>query len=138
MPGLACARAWAWLTHDEKMRGNMLTRYGLQPGFLRRLVTSTLLIPLLAACGTLEVGFEDRATPTGVVTAPVQTVEMAETRLQANDHSSSPGITSDGRYVVFSSAADNLVPGDTNKAADIFVYDRETGIVESVTHAAQE
>jgi hypothetical protein len=31
-----------------------------------------------------------------------------------------------------------LVPGDTNQAADIFVYDRKTGIVESVTYAAQE
>jgi hypothetical protein len=90
MPGLACAIAWAGLTHDEKMRGKMLTRHRPQPGLLRRLVTSMLLIPLLAACGTLEVGFEDRATPTGVVTAPVQTVESAETRLQANDHSSSP------------------------------------------------
>ena len=33
-------------------------------------------------------------------------------------------ITPDGRYVVFTSDASNLVPGDTNFAEDIFVRDR--------------
>ncbi len=37
-------------------------------------------------------------------------------------------ISADGRYVAFSSLADNLVPGDTNGAWDVFVHDRETGI----------
>jgi VCBS repeat-containing protein len=32
-------------------------------------------------------------------------------------------ISSDGRYVVFASLASDLVPGDTNAAYDIFVYD---------------
>jgi hypothetical protein len=35
-----------------------------------------------------------------------------------------PSISADGRYVAFASSADNLVPGDTNKSADIFVRDR--------------
>jgi Tol biopolymer transport system component len=38
-----------------------------------------------------------------------------------------PQITPDGRYVVFGSYAPNLVPGDTNRAFDIFVKDRQTG-----------
>ncbi len=33
-------------------------------------------------------------------------------------------ISGDGRYVVFASAASNLVPADTNGAFDVFVYDR--------------
>ena len=33
-------------------------------------------------------------------------------------------MTPNGRYVAFASAADNLVPGDTNGACDIFVRDR--------------
>src|SRR5262245_11829198 len=33
----------------------------------------------------------------------------------------------DGRYVVVLSYADNLVPGDTNNRADVFVHDRLTG-----------
>ncbi|MBI3927852.1 MAG: hypothetical protein HY319_20090 [Armatimonadetes bacterium] len=36
-------------------------------------------------------------------------------------------ISADGRYVAFSSAATNLVAGDTNAKVDIFVHDRQTG-----------
>src|SRR5262249_42963813 len=35
-----------------------------------------------------------------------------------------PSISADGRYVAFASAADNLVPGDTNGHVDVFVRDR--------------
>ena len=41
-----------------------------------------------------------------------------------NQFSAAPVISADGRYTVFASLANNLVPNDTNKAADIFVYDR--------------
>jgi Tol biopolymer transport system component len=37
-----------------------------------------------------------------------------------------PGITPDGRFVVFTSAFANIVPGDTNRAIDVFVYNRRT------------
>ncbi len=36
-------------------------------------------------------------------------------------------ISADGRFVVFSSDATNLVPGDTNAAFDAFLHDRQTG-----------
>lgn len=39
----------------------------------------------------------------------------------ANGPSSSPALSADGRYVVFDSAADNLVSGDTNEVEDVFV-----------------
>ncbi|MEG4281337.1 calcium-binding protein [Microcoleus sp. MON1_C1] len=42
---------------------------------------------------------------------------------QGNDGSFSPSISADGPRVVFSSGADNLVPGDTNNRSDIFVAD---------------
>ena len=38
-------------------------------------------------------------------------------------------ISDDGRYVVFESDATNLVPGDINNRADIFVYDRDTDTI---------
>lgn len=41
--------------------------------------------------------------------------------------SDSPSISADGRYVSFTSLADNLVSGDTNNAPDIFVHDRQSG-----------
>jgi archaellum component FlaF (FlaF/FlaG flagellin family) len=44
-----------------------------------------------------------------------------------NFGSSDPSISADGRYVAFYSYADNLVPGDTNQAPDVFVKDALTG-----------
>ena len=38
-----------------------------------------------------------------------------------------PAISADGRFVAYASEATNLVAGDTNNAADIFVHDRQTG-----------
>lgn len=46
---------------------------------------------------------------------------------QANGGSYAPSVSADGRFVVFTSVADNLVPNDTNGVADIFVHDRVTG-----------
>jgi len=46
---------------------------------------------------------------------------------QGNNFSSLTGLSSDGRHVVCSSYADNLVPGDTNGTWDIFVHDQQTG-----------
>ena len=46
---------------------------------------------------------------------------------QANGESgiqSAPSISADGRFVVFESAASNLVPGDTDAAYDVFVRAR--------------
>ena len=47
--------------------------------------------------------------------------------------SQAAAISADGRWVVFSSAADNLVSGDTNGATDVFVHDRLTGITQRVS-----
>ena len=45
----------------------------------------------------------------------------------ANSWSSDPSVSSDGRYVAFTSNASNLVKGDTNKLPDVFVRDLKTG-----------
>jgi Tol biopolymer transport system component len=49
-----------------------------------------------------------------------------------------PAVTPDGRYVVFSSAADNLAPGDTNGKWDVFIRDRNTGVTERVSVSSAE
>ncbi len=41
-------------------------------------------------------------------------------------------VSADGRYVVFSSAANDIVPGDKNNAVDFFVRDRVTGQTQAV------
>ena len=46
----------------------------------------------------------------------------------ANGAATDPAISADGRYVVFTSAANNLVPGDTNNSPDVFRRDLQSGI----------
>lgn len=48
-------------------------------------------------------------------------------RDRTNNGSNAPEISANGRYVVFHSADSNLVPGDTNRAFDIFLHDCRTG-----------
>jgi len=50
-----------------------------------------------------------------------------------DDDSEYPSISSDGRYVAFTSSATNLVTGDTNTDSDVFVYDRDTDTIEMVS-----
>ncbi|HEY2832563.1 MAG TPA: hypothetical protein VGJ14_09070 [Sporichthyaceae bacterium] len=44
-----------------------------------------------------------------------------------------PSISADGRWVAFASAADNLVPDDTNDVPDIFVRDRTSGLTRRIS-----
>lgn len=44
---------------------------------------------------------------------------------QGNHHSYSGAISADGRFVVFSGRASNIVPGETKDTADAFVHDRD-------------
>ncbi|KAF0144512.1 MAG: cell wall-binding protein [Nitrospirae bacterium] len=50
-----------------------------------------------------------------------------------NNHSDDPAISADGRFAAFHSGADNLVPGDTNGMADVFVHDKQTGATEIIS-----
>jgi Tol biopolymer transport system component len=43
-----------------------------------------------------------------------------------------PAISADGSFIVFASRATNLVSGDTNQTADIFLYDQQTGQMERI------
>ncbi len=51
----------------------------------------------------------------------------------ANGRSYRPSLSRDGRFVTFEVSATNLVAGDTDRKADIFVHDRKTGRAEKVS-----
>lgn len=51
-----------------------------------------------------------------------------------NGRSWHPAISGDGRYVAFVSNATNLVPGDRNRSADVFLYDTSQGSTVLVSH----
>jgi Tol biopolymer transport system component len=61
---------------------------------------------------------------------------VASDGTQANGSSSNPWISGDGRYVAFESIATNLVSGDTNGTADVFVRDLVTGTTTRVSVAS--
>lgn len=52
---------------------------------------------------------------------------------EGNGRSTRPSISADGRFIAFSSDADNLVPGDTNLVRDVFLYDHQTDQVSRVS-----
>src|SRR6185369_10080087 len=54
-----------------------------------------------------------------------------------NGPSSDPVITPDGRYVVFISAASDLVDGDANNITDVFIRDMQRGVTTLVSVGAQ-
>jgi Tol biopolymer transport system component len=59
-------------------------------------------------------------------TRQTERISVSSGGAQANSDSYSPSISADGRFVAFISYATNLVSGDTNAQADLFVHDRQT------------
>lgn len=47
-----------------------------------------------------------------------------------------PQVSANGRYIVYRSEVDDLVPGDTNGMPDVFVYDRVTGLTRRASVAS--
>jgi Tol biopolymer transport system component len=63
-------------------------------------------------------------------------VSVATDGTQGNGRSFGAAVSGHGRFVAFSSAASNLVTGDTNRSADVFVRDRLSGTTERVSVAS--
>lgn len=66
-------------------------------------------------------------------TGSLQIISRSGTGVQGNDDSNAPSISADGRYVVFMSAATNLVDGDINGVSDTFVKDIQTGEIARIS-----
>lgn len=61
-------------------------------------------------------------------------INVSSTGIQSNAESfNTVGISGDGRFVVFVSPADTLVPGDTPGTWDLFVRDRRRGTTERLS-----
>ena len=63
-------------------------------------------------------------------------VSVASAGLEANSHSYAPSVSTDGAYIAFVSDASNLVPGDNNLVADVFVRDRRLDVTTRVSVAS--
>lgn len=75
----------------------------------------------------------------GPLVLGIARVSVSSAGAQTNNRSQYPALSGDGRYVAFSSPADNLVPDDTNRSEDVFVHDlvtrQTTRVSESSTGA---
>ena len=77
--------------------------------------------------GWTDAFLKDRQT--GLITR-----QHGQRRFASGRRVSGCATTRHGRYVAFANAASNLVPGDTNGVADIFVKDLLTGAVTRAEH----
>jgi Tol biopolymer transport system component len=80
--------------------------------------------------GTTDVFVHDRHT------GQTMRVSVASDGREGNSYSWLARISADGRFVVFTSDASNLVAGDTNGTWDVFVHDRLTGQTTMVSVAS--
>ena len=86
--------------------------------------------PLLLLCALLVV-----FSFCGTVSATDHTeyVSISSNGTLSNGYSGEPSVSADGRYVAFSSYANNLVTNDTNYQSDIFVRDSVSNVTERVS-----
>ena len=100
--------------------------------FFKRFLFARFVLILALFSATVGIG-----SPKPVSAAPGDTALISlgkiPSPLGANNSSYRPSISADGRYVAFYSSATNLVSNDTNSKVDIFVFDRQTGVVERVS-----
>src|SRR5690242_11634512 len=82
----------------------------------RQPLTTTLIAAVLAL-----------GAPAHAAQQPATRISVATSGTQANGPSSFGNVSANGRFVVFSSDATNLVPGDTNGKTDVFRRDLTTG-----------
>ena len=68
-------------------------------------------------------------------TGKIELISVATDGTQGDGASGNSAVSADGRFVAFTSDATNLVDGDLNSAADVFVRDRATGVTERISNA---
>ncbi len=64
---------------------------------------------------------------------PVRLASVGFGGVQPDADSAGPVLSADGRFLAFTSSADNLIAGDDNAASDVFVADLSAGTIERVS-----
>ena len=120
-------------TDSAGVQGNLASEYASISADRRWVVfrsSATNLVPG-DTNATSDVFVHDRVNGT------TECVSVDALGAPANDYSSlvvgSAAVSADGRFVIFTSIATNLVAGDVNGAADAFLRDRQAGTTELVS-----
>lgn len=106
--------------------------------FVLRTTTANNLVPgIVDSNGVEDVYLLDRQSGTYELISR----SAANANRAADDKSFGRQLTADGRFVVFESLADDLIPGfvfggDSPSQRDIYLFDRQSGTLELVSHAS--
>jgi Tol biopolymer transport system component len=87
----------------------------------------------IAALNPRDINFDSDIYVRDLATGVNELVSVSSSGAIANGGSGWPAISGDGRFVAFESLASNLVANDSNRANDVFVHDRSTGVTERVS-----
>jgi Tol biopolymer transport system component len=77
--------------------------------------------------GDIDVFLRDNLTGT------LERASVSSSGMDGNSNSYEPVVSADGRYVIFGSIAQNLVPGDNNGSPDVFLRDMQMGTTECLS-----
>lgn len=127
-------------------------RPDLQPEEVRRLLMATV-DPLpdfdrnrVRSGGRIHVGraaqwlVEGKPLPQSPPASPLPALRMTAVSrtsdgFEAQGHTRNPGVSDDGRFVVFLSQATNLVPTEGRAYQQVFLADRQTGSIRRISQA---
>ena len=97
------------------------------------LITSTAALSGTSTGGVRQLFMRDRTTGRTAMVSSSASGQPASSPVDDPDAARAYGVSLDGRYVVFATAASNLVTGDSNGALDVFRKDTQTGRVVLVS-----
>ncbi len=102
----------------------MATQVQVVGAHSNKLRVARSVVVVLVAFGLLApVTTSTYAHPPGIT----DLVSLSSQGVEGEPTSQLSSMSADGRFVVFTSGATNLVPGDTNGFSDVFVRDRQWG-----------
>lgn len=102
--------------------------------------SAVALAATLAACMVVADGSATASSSPDAGSSGTSRVSVRSNGAQAHGRQDDPSISATGRYVAFTSAARDLVTGDTNGAWDVFVRDRVAKVTRrlSVGHGGTQ
>ena len=103
----------------------------------RRRIAGSVAASAVLLMGTSPVSASTVALARAGASGTTTRVSVNSSGTQGDSISQRAATSADGRFVAFMSEASNLVPGDTNGVADIFVRDRWTGTTRRVSVGAR-
>lgn len=160
-PLISVNGSYGWLSADGRALVALTPTFDPAPGlFYQRVGTDTtrrllegpasgIRDPKMSADG-MVVTHARRSDPTGplagnpyqvwaisVASGAEELISATRTGQAGQGDSRDPQISADGRFIVFRSAAEDLVAGDNNGLADIFVRDRYTGVTSLLSRTEE-